>query len=52
MMAQSLCGGLDDGMVSREVNNGVGSKKMFGGILWQPDGVSESLRGLGFTKTA
>jgi hypothetical protein len=49
-MAQSLWGGLDDGTGSREVNDGAGSREIFGGKVWQPDGVSESLWGLGFAK--
>jgi hypothetical protein len=32
------------------VNDGVGSREIFGGKFWQPDSVSESLRGLGFAK--
>jgi hypothetical protein len=51
-MAQSLWGGLDDGTGSREVNDGAGSREIFGRKVWQPDGVSESLRGLGFAKVA
>jgi hypothetical protein len=35
---------------SREVNDGVSSKEIFGGKFWQPDGVSESLQELGFGK--
>jgi hypothetical protein len=37
-------------MGSREVDNGVGSKENFDRKFWHPDGVSESLRGLGFAK--
>jgi hypothetical protein len=48
-MAQRLWGGLDNGTGSEEVNNDVGSKEIFGRKVWQPDSVSESLRGLGFT---
>jgi hypothetical protein len=45
-------GGLNDGTGSGEVNDGVGSREIFGGKFCQPDGVSESLRGLGFAKVA
>jgi hypothetical protein len=38
---QRLQGGLDDG---------AGSRDIFVDKFWQPDGVSESLRGLGFVK--
>jgi hypothetical protein len=41
--AQRLYGGLDDGMGSEEVDDGVGSRENQREIL-QPDGVSESLR--------
>jgi hypothetical protein len=34
MMVQRLQGGLDDD---------IGSREIFGGKFWQPDGVSESL---------
>jgi hypothetical protein len=47
--ARRLWGGLDNGIGSEEVNNGAGSKEIFGRKVWQPDSVSESLRGLGFT---
>jgi hypothetical protein len=50
--AWRLWGGLYDGMGSGEVNDGVGSRENFGGKFWQPDDVSESLRGLGFAKDA
>jgi hypothetical protein len=59
-MARRLQGGLNGGAEalgrtrqwtgSREVNDGVGSKEIFGGKFWQPDGVSESLQELGFGK--
>jgi hypothetical protein len=39
-------------MGSGEVNDGVGSRENFGRKFWQPDDVSESLRGLGFVKDA
>jgi hypothetical protein len=47
-MTWRLWGGLDDGTSSREVHNGAGSREIFGGNFWLLDGVSESLRGLGF----
>jgi hypothetical protein len=51
--AQSLPGGLDDGTsTAGEVNDGAGSRENFSGKFWQPDGVSESLRGLEFAKAA
>jgi hypothetical protein len=50
-VAWRLRGGHDDGMGSEEVDDGAGSKEIFGRKFWQPDGVSESLRGLGFAKT-
>jgi hypothetical protein len=43
MTAWRLRGGLDDGAYSREVDNGVGSRKIFGGNFWQFDDVSESI---------
>jgi hypothetical protein len=49
-MAWRLRGGHDDDTCSGEVNDGVSSREIFGGKFWQPDGVSESLRGLGFAK--
>jgi hypothetical protein len=49
-MARRLQGGLDDGTGSGEVNNSASSKENFGGKFWQPDGVSESLQGLGFAE--
>jgi hypothetical protein len=47
-MVQRLRGGLDDGTGSGEVDDGAGSREIFGWRLWQPDNVSESLRGVGF----
>jgi hypothetical protein len=44
-----LRGGLDDSTGSREVDDGAGSREVFSRKFWQPDGVSERLRGLGFT---
>jgi hypothetical protein len=41
MIAWRLCWGLDDGVGSGEVKDGAGK-------FWQPDGMSESLRALGF----
>jgi hypothetical protein len=49
-MAWRLRAGLDDGTGSGEVDYGMCSRKIFGKKFWQPDGVSESLRGLGFAK--
>jgi hypothetical protein len=37
---------------SGEVNDGAGSREIFGGKFWQPGDMSESLRGLGFAKAA
>jgi hypothetical protein len=51
-MVQRLRGGLDDGTGSGEVDNGMGSRQIFSGKFCQLDGVSESLRGLGFAKAA
>jgi hypothetical protein len=48
--AQSLWGVLNDGKGSGEVDDGAGSREIFGAIFWQPNGMSESLRGLGFTE--
>jgi hypothetical protein len=45
-----LWAGLDDGTGSGEVIDGAGFREIFGGKFWQPDGVSESLRGLRFAK--
>jgi hypothetical protein len=50
--AWRLRGGLDNGTGSREVDDGAGYREIFGGKFWQPDGVSESLQGLGFAKAA
>jgi hypothetical protein len=50
MTARRLLGGLDDGTGSREVDDGTISREIFDGKFWQSDGVSESLRGLGFAK--
>jgi hypothetical protein len=47
---QRLQGGLDDGTGSGEVDDSKGSREIFGWKFWQPDGVSECLRGLGFAK--
>jgi hypothetical protein len=52
MMARRLRGGLDDGTGSKEVDNGADSKENFVLKFWQTDGVSQSLRGLGFAKAA
>jgi hypothetical protein len=52
MTAQRLWGGLDDGTGSGEVDVIVDSSEIFCGKFWQPDSVSESLRGLGFAKAA
>jgi hypothetical protein len=49
-MARRLRGELDDDTGSKEVDDGAGSREIFGGKFWQPDGVSESLRGLRFAK--
>jgi hypothetical protein len=47
-----LWGGLDDDTRSEGgVNDGAGSRETFGGKIWQPDSMSESLQGLGFAKT-
>jgi hypothetical protein len=37
-------------MGSGEVDDGAGSREIFGGKFWQLDGVSESLWGLEFAK--
>jgi hypothetical protein len=42
MMAGRLWGGLNDGVGSRMVDNGAGSREVFGGKFWKPDGVSEN----------
>jgi hypothetical protein len=41
-IARRLRGGLGDGTGSREVDNGACSREIFGGKIWQPDGVSEA----------
>jgi hypothetical protein len=46
--ARRLQGELDDGTRFGEVDNGAGSKEIFDGKFWQPDGVTECLQGLGF----
>jgi hypothetical protein len=51
-MVRRLLGGLDDGTCSEEVDDDVGSREIFGGKFWQPNGVSEILWGLGFAKGA
>jgi hypothetical protein len=50
MMARRLRGGLNNGIGSEEVDDGAGSREIFGRKFWQPDGVSERLWGLGFAK--
>jgi hypothetical protein len=50
--AQRLQGGPDDGTGSGEVDGGTGCRENFDGKFSQLDGVSESLRGLGFAKAA
>jgi hypothetical protein len=50
MIARRLRGELNDGTGSRVVDDDAGSREIFGGKFWQPDGVSESLHGLGFEK--
>jgi hypothetical protein len=52
MTAQMLWGGLDNGVGFGEVDDGTNAREIFGGKFWQPDVVSESLRGLGFAKDA
>jgi hypothetical protein len=49
-MAWRLQGGLNDDMGSRKVDDGAGSREIFGRKFWQPYGVSESFRGLGFAR--
>jgi hypothetical protein len=49
-IVQRLRGALDDSVGSREVDDGAGSREVFSEKFWQPDNVSESLRGLGFVK--
>jgi hypothetical protein len=43
-MVRKLQGGLNNGTGSEEVDDGEGSREIFSGKFWQPDGVSESLR--------
>jgi hypothetical protein len=52
MMVQRLQGGLDDDTGSEEVDDDTRSWEIFDEKFWQPHGVSESLKGLGFVKTA
>jgi hypothetical protein len=52
MMVQRLQGELDNGTGPREVNDDAGSREFFDGKFWQPNGVSESIQGLGFAKAA
>jgi hypothetical protein len=47
-MAQRFQRGLNNDMGSGEVDDGVCSREIFDENFWQPDGVSESLWGLGF----
>jgi hypothetical protein len=47
-MAWGLQGGLNDGVGFGEVDDGTDSGKLFGVKFWQPCGVSENLRALGF----
>jgi hypothetical protein len=49
-MAWRIQGGLNDDTGSKEVDDASGSREIFDGIFSQPDGVSESLWGLGFAK--
>jgi hypothetical protein len=51
-MMRRLQGGFDDSTGFGEVDDGVGSREIFTVKFWQNDGVSESLRGLGFAKGA
>jgi hypothetical protein len=52
-MVQRLQGGPDDGTDStKEVDDGAGSRENFGRKYWKPNGVSESLLGLGLAKAA
>jgi hypothetical protein len=46
-MARRLHGGVDDITVSKEVDDGADSMEIFDGKFCQPDGMSESLQGLG-----
>jgi hypothetical protein len=43
-IGQRLRGGLNDGTVSGEDDDGMSSREIFGGKFCQPDGLSESLR--------
>jgi hypothetical protein len=52
MMVRRLWGGLDDNTGFEEVDDDAGSWEIFDEKFWQPHSVSESLRGLGFVKTA
>jgi hypothetical protein len=52
MMVRRLRGGLNDGIGFEEVNNGPSSREIFDRKFWQPYGISESLRELGFPKAA
>jgi hypothetical protein len=45
-----LQGGLNDNTSSGKVDDSTGSREIFGGKFWQPDGMSESLQGFGFAK--
>jgi hypothetical protein len=49
-MMRGLQRGLNDGTCPGEVDDSVGSREIFGEKIWQPDGMSESLWGLGFAK--
>jgi hypothetical protein len=52
-MTRRLQGGLNDCTGSAgEVDDGAGSREIFGWKFWQPDGVCESLWRLGFAKAA
>jgi hypothetical protein len=51
-MARRLQGGLDNGTSSGEVDDDTGSMEIFAAKFWQPDCVSESIRGLWFAKIA
>jgi hypothetical protein len=46
--ARRLLGELNDGIGSKEGDDGACSRENFGGKFWQSDGVSESLQGLVF----
>jgi hypothetical protein len=49
--AWRLQGGFNNEMYSRAIDDSADSREIFDGKFWQPDGVSESLRRLGFAKT-